>query len=312
MKRILMILLVPFVALCNTLTNMGEAGLIQYGSKYVDEKYSPVAEENLYYDAVFIPGLSFTQKYQEDETGKIYVHKVGKSAVAVGQPAQDFSDVDVADSLITITFNNAYRQSRKIYRVAANAVSMDRAVDEMEAAIGDVQESWQISATAGLVNGGTGVVDTDAITPTNVKAKIIAFRKTLRDAKARANVVLCSTDTYASILTAAGDEFTPARNERINQDGEVGRWLGMLFIETQQLNESAAEVYDNAGVKQTIDLTEIDFIMYDYRAYSILDNLTAMRIIDSERFTGSLAQVEINTAFQVTNSLRVIYKDRVA
>ena len=310
MKKLLVIL-VGLVSFFQEIME-SEAGLISYGNKFVDEKYSPIAEENLYYDAIFVAGITFTDKYQEGEMGKLLVHKPGKSTVVVGQPAQDFSDIDVADSLITITLNNSFRQSRKIYQVAANAVRFDLAVEEFESAMLDVQESWQISATAALVDGGTGVVDITAITSTNIKEKIVDFRKTLRDAKARANVVLHNTTSYAAMLLAAGAEFTPARNERINETGEVGRWLGMLHVECQQLNESAAKVYDNAGVLQTIDLTEVDFIMYDYRAFSILDNLNAMRIKDTEDFVGSKAQVEINSGFQVTNSLRVIYKDNTA
>lgn len=304
MKKLLSILIAFTLQIMES-----NAGLIQYGSKFVDEKYSPIAEENLYYDAVFVPNITFTDKHQQSDMGKLLIHKVGKSAVVVGTPAQDFSNVDVADSLITITLNNAFRQSRKIFQVAANAVSLDLGAEEFEAAMLDVQESWQISATAGLVDGGTGVVDATVITSVNIKDYIIDFRKTLRDAKARANVVLHNTTSYAAMLKAAGDEFTPARNERINETGEVGRWLGMLHVEAVQLNEAAAKVYDNAGTLKTIDLTETDFIMYDYRAYSIIDNLITMRIKDSEHFSGSLAQVEINTGFQVTNSLRVVYKD---
>ena len=291
------------------LSQLNENGFIQYGNKYVDDKFAPVAEENLYYDTIFVPGLTYTDKYQQDDAGRIIVHKAGKSAVVVGTPARDFTNLDVADSVITIALNNNFQQSRKIYRVAANAVSMDLAASEFEAAMEDVQEAWHISGVAALADQATAVVDATVITASNVKAKIIAFRKTLRDAKARANVCLVDTAVYAAILEAAGDDFTPVRNDQIQNTGEVGRWYGIIFIETQQFAEAAAKYYDNAGVLQTVDLTNTDWVMYDYRAYSILDNLESMRLIDSELFTGSLAQIEINSAFQVTNALRAYAKN---
>lgn len=297
-----------FQSFISFLSNMGEAGLIQYGNKFVDEVYSPIAEDNLYYDSIFVNGITYTDKYQTGAAGKIIVKKTGKSAVVVGAPARDFVDVDVANSLITITFSNNYQQSRKIFQVAANAVDVDLAFDEFEAAVADVRESWQISGAAALADQGTQIVDATVITATNVKSIVVDFRKTLIDAKAKATTVLCNTDMYAAILNAAGAEFTPIINDRINQTGQVGMWLGMMFIEAAQLNEAAAKYFDNASASQTVDLTNFDFIMYDFRAYSILDNLDAMRIIDSELFTGSKAQVEVNSAFQVTNALRVIVK----
>lgn len=42
--------------------------------------------------------------------------------------------------------------------------------------------------------------------------------------------------------------------------------------------------------------------MYYHETLSVVSNFEVARIIDSERFAGSLAQVEMNTGYRVTNS----------
>jgi hypothetical protein len=48
--------------------------------------------------------------------------------------------------------------------------------------------------------------------------------------------------------------------------------------------------------------------MYDFDAFSILTNVEVMRLIDSERFNGSLAQVEIVSGYKLTNTDRALIK----
>ena len=78
------------------------------------------------------------------------------------------------------------------------------------------------------------------------------------------------------------------------------------------MENTAAVYYDHAGAKHTVDLTGVDFVMYDHRFFSIVDNLEEMRIIDSEKFVGSLAQVEINAGYRVTTAEGVVVKTNKA
>ena len=80
------------------------------------------------------------------------------------------------------------------------------------------------------------------------------------------------------------------------------------MVRGKRYGNSAAVYYDHAGVKHTVDLTGVDFVMYDHRFFSIVDNLEEMRIIDSEKFVGSLAQIEINAGYRVTTADGVIVK----
>lgn len=284
-----------------------------YGNHNVDEKYSAILEPNLFLDSVLIPGVTYTDKFQGDAaSGAVKFHKLGVAAIDPTAPAQDFTDVDVADALITLPLNNSFRRSRKIFRVSANAVAFDLAEQELSTAVQEVSEGWQKAGVALMAATVTETIDATVITATNVKSFIVAYRKKIKDAKGVANFCFVSTSVYAAILTAAGAEFTPTRNELINNTGNVGMWLGLVIIEVNIFNEAAAKYIDAAGAVQTVDLTKVDLIMGDYRAFGIATNLEAMRLKDSERFVGSLAQVEINSGFAVTNALRIQMKTLLA
>ena len=43
--------------------------------------------------------------------------------------------------------------------------------------------------------------------------------------------------------------------------------------------------------------------MYYHKALSVISNFEAARIVDSENFNGSKAQVELNTGYKVTNTV---------
>lgn len=125
------------------------------------------------------------------------------------------------------------------------------------------------------------------------------------------NVVFASVETFALMLKAAGKEYTPTTNDRILTSGQVGTWLNMLWIEADAI-EGTAKYYDYTGTLKTIDLDDVELVMYQFDTFHVVDNLTMMRIINSENFTGVKAQNEINTGFRVTNADKVVVKKKVA
>ena len=44
---------------------------MEYGGYNVSEKYSPIIEPNFYFDAVFQPGLTFSDQHQGDAEGAL-------------------------------------------------------------------------------------------------------------------------------------------------------------------------------------------------------------------------------------------------
>lgn len=279
---------------------------VQYGNVNVDERYSSIIEPNLYYNSVFAPGQTFTDKYETGPAGGIYVHKLDTSAVAVGTPGRDFTDVTASDSLIQIVLNNNFQQSKKIYGVQEAAVSINLANEELSVATAEVAEAWNAAGLACLITEGTTASSTASITKSSVKKAVLDARKQIVAAKGKADVLLCSPDTFACILEAAGAEYIPQANEYINKTGSVGQWLGLTVLECSGLAASNGTYYTSAGVKTTASFSGVDFIMYNKEALSIITNVDVARIVNSENFNGSKAQVEMNSGFKVTSAAQVV------
>ena len=279
---------------------------VQYGNLNVDEKYASIVEPNLYYNSVFAPGKTFTDKYEQGPAGGIYVHKLGTAAITVGTPGRDFSDVKASDSLIQIVLNNNFQQSKKIYGVQAAAVAINLANEELSVATAEVAEAWNAAGLACLVSEGTTASSTASITKSSVKKAVLDARKQIVEAKGRADVLLASPATFACILEAAGSEYIPQANEYINRTGSVGQWLGLTVVECSGLAASNGTYYNAAGTKTTASFSGVDFIMYNKEAFSIVTNVDVARIVDSENFNGSKAQVEMNSGFKVTSAAQVV------
>ena len=279
---------------------------IKYGNLNVDEKYSGILEPNLYFDSILVPGVTYTDKYQTGPAGGIYVHKLDTTAVTVGTPGRDFTDEASSDTLIPILLNNNYMKSKKIYGVQAAAVSFDLANEQLSTATQEIKESRQQSALGCLVQEGTKSTGA-AITANAVDAVLDEAAKIK---KGKANVVFCSPDFYALVLKENGKDFTPAKNDEVAATGAIGDLYGFTWIRAAGLGEAQAKYYDSTGTLKTVDLhkaatsaadgSAVDFILYNNETLSIIDNLESYRIVDSENFTGSKAQAELNTGMKVT------------
>ena len=283
---------------------------MQYGNVYVDERYSAILAPNLIADNTLIPNTTFNAEYQGDAKAgrvKIYVHK-GDVAGDPTTPAGDFNHEALANSLVDLTLNNAYRKSKKIYKVTADSIAYDLAERTLANAVQDAGRDRQASAYACLIKEGTEYTDKTATTATNLKAMITAVRKEARKKHAKPNVVFASVDVYSAMLEIAGDKYIPQTNETMWTSGRVGQYLGMTWFECDGLEGNAVKYYDHAGTLQTVDLTGVEFAMYDAKAFNVVDNLEVMRIVDATDFVGSYAQVEINTGFRVTNPEMVFVK----
>lgn len=279
-----------------------------YGTLNVDEKYSAILEPNLYHKSPFADGRTFTSKYEAGPAGGIFVRQLGTSKAVVGAPGRDFTDETLNDSLIPVVFNNNFQKSKKIYGVQAAAVQTPLANESLKVASSEVSEGWTISGLACLVTEGTAGALTTAITAKTVKADVIAARKEIVKAKGTADVLLCSPEVYASILEQAGAEFVPQSNEFVNATGQIGKWLGFTVYEVSALAEANGAYYDSANQKKTADFSKLDFLMYNHEALSIIPNFSVARIVDSENFAGSKAQVELNAAYKVTSKAQVLVR----
>lgn len=276
-----------------------------YGQLHVDEKYKATLEPNLYHKSPFADGKTFTSKYEEGPAGGIFVRQLGTAAVTVGTPGRDFVDENTQDELIPIVFNNNFQKSKKIYGVQAAAVAVPLANESLAIANQEVSEGWTLGGLACLIQEGTASANTETLTAKNIKKELLATRKEIVTKKGTANVVLCSPETYAVILEQAGSEFVPESNEYTNATGQIGKWLGFTFYEVSALAETEGKYYNSANELKTVSFANVDFIMYYHEALSIIPNFNVARIVDSENFAGSKAQVELNSAYKVTSKTQV-------
>lgn len=288
---------------------------MEYGGYNVTEKYSQIVAPNLYFDSIFQPNLTYSDQYQGDATGgavKIF-RLAAKSAKAPTAPGADFTHEAATNDLITLPLNNQQQESTKIYNVQAAAVDMPIADAHLSQSVQVCREGWQMSGLACLVREGTLIEDNTVLTKDNILAKIIEGRKAIRKQKASANVVLASVETYSTMLEVAGDKFTPVTNDEIIRTGQMGYWLGMLWVECNMMDLSeAAKFYDSAGELRTVDLTKVDYIMYDWRGFHIVDLLAMARLKDSENFNGTLAQVEIVSGYKLGDASFAVIKKNAA
>jgi hypothetical protein len=280
---------------------------IKYGTHYVDERYSSLFEPNLFTGAWLIPNVTCSDRYAE-KAGGIYVHKIKDvSAVKPKLPTGKKNDhKDATDELIQIALNNEFFASHMIPDVVAAACAAPVANEYLSAATQEVREGREFAALACLATEGASLTGAE-LTPENVKAEIINARTKISEHKGNANVILCSPAVYGMILNAFGKEFLPVTNEKVQLEGRVAKWLGFLIVECQALaSADGVEYIDYTGATKTItsdSLDGIDFVMYNNLALSVIDNLSRLRLIDTDPdFAGTYAQVVTNTGFRVTNS----------
>ena len=274
---------------------------VTYNGLHVDERYSAILEPNLYFNPILVPGVTCTDKYETGPAGQIFVHQLNTSAVEAGTPGRDFTDEVAADTLIPIQINNNFQKSKKIYGVQAAAVSFAAGNEYLATAIQECREGWMQCGIACLAQEGKAATATAAITEDTVKSDLIDTRTEIVKDKGRANVVMCTPEYYGLVLKAAGKDFTPSTNDRIAATGNVGQWLGFTFVEANGATGSI-KYYDHTGAQKTVDMSKVQYVMYYHETLPVVSNFEVARIIDSERFAGSLAQVEMNTGYRVTNS----------
>ena len=275
-----------------------------------DERYSAIVEPNLYSNAIFQPGITYTDKYEVADAFAAKVAKVGVGAYAdPSTGVGDYSHENASDELITIPYNNCFKESKKMYNIQMQSVSYNMGEENLAVAIQKVRVRKDRSGVACLVHEGTASSVVDASTATTLKDNVLAVKKELMDDDANPTVAICTNEFYTTMLSIANNEFTSDVKNFVSQEGQVGRWLGVLWIPTSILNLASAKYYDNKGVLQTVDFSDIEFVMYDADAFSILGNVTDNGLYDGHpAFNGVAAQNELYAGFKLTNPKRARVK----
>lgn len=280
---------------------------------YVDDKYSPLLEPNLWYNNIFIPGVTYTDKYQLGPAGQIMIHKPGVSTITATTPGADFSDAIVQDSLITISLDKQFNRSRKIYGATLASVAYSAAASELETAIQEVRKGWTLAAWNALVKTTSIQVSDNLLTvvdnsTTPVYDQIVADRAKLVALGAKPDTLIVSPATYAYLLKSDEFQRTGAIGDNTIANAIVGRVAGMNVVEYEAADSGLTDGDTIGGVTWASgDLFE--YAMYDSDAFSIVTSVEAIRLVEEPtRFVGTLAQVQIVSGFKLTNPDRALLK----
>lgn len=298
--------------------------MFKYGSSFVDERYSSIVEPLMYADNIFQPGVTFTDRYASDAgleqgAGLVKVHKLKMTDTEVQVTGKnDFSHDDVDDELIDIALNNSFMKSIKLYDIVAVAVNYAMQLEYYDTLVNRIRNVWTKAGVACLVNEGTVSESTSAdFSKDTLLNDVMSERVKVRHKDGDVSVVLCSPETFATMLMESKQAYTPAFND--SQVGVLGitrmmTYQGFLWVETSMLEgdtNNALKYVKYTGTTsavQTVDASKVKYILYNYEAFSILDNLSLMRIVDTTDFPGSLAQVALNSGFKVTNPDLVVVR----
>ena len=264
---------------------------------------SPIVDSALAADSVFIDGVSYSSEHDIGNAGQIQVVVDSLTTVEPGVPGANFSDNEYANTVVDVNINNSFKESDKVPSYFENTMPVDLLMQKTLHVSESIRVGRQKTIIAAVVKALTAASDTTAIDSSNVKAKVLAARTALRKAFANPNVIIASVDVYSAMLTVAGSEYTPVRNDEVVREGRIGYWMGILWIECPLLDGSSSYKWiDGSGSTQTVDCSKVEFIMYQADKLAVIDRLDGLRVKESEKFFGSLVQGEVVTGVKVKNT----------
>lgn len=169
------------------------------------------------------------------------------------------------------------------------------------------KQGRRYSALACMVNEGTVLKDTVETTESNVVDKIVEMRKAVKDNHGQANFLLTNTSVYAAALKALGLKST---EDPAIISAQLIKRFGLNIIECNSFDKDNVKYYDYSGTLKTVNLSDVEMICGYHEAFKLEDNFAVYRLIDSENFAGSKAQVEYNTAMRVVSPKQIIVKKK--
>ena len=297
-------------------------------SETVDTTFSPVLVKNLFKDNTFIPGVTFTDKYNE-RAGQIYARRLGKTAAtskdATTSGGLDLTHTETADSLVLIQKKDAISRSEKCYDLVEKLRMSGKSVDKIAEVSEEFKEGLQIkwmsyllaptvSASGVGVGGATRSSNTTADTQLGTLiASILADRQQIRVNGGVADVLIISPEMETLFLSHAytsGNAFVPETNEEILKTGKIGRLYGMNVFTSNLIGAGTPSVLPVAGnaPANSGDAANCEYIIYDHDAFAIATDIEGLRLVNAIDFMGSYAQVQGITGGGVTNPALAIAK----
>ena len=295
----------------------------------VDTVFSKILVQNLFKDETFVPGKTFTDKYNE-RGGQIYARRLGKTAAAVKDATASGgldlqSATETADSLILIQKKDAISRNEKCYDLVETLRASGKSVDKVAEVVAEFKEACQIHWMSSLLNDtvtANGVLlggasrsasTTASATKAAFVADLLADYEQIRVNGGRPDVLIISPKIEALLLADAytsGNAFIPETNEEVLKSGKIGRLYGMNVYSSNLIGDGTPSVLPVAGnaPANSGDAANCEYIVYDHDAFAIAMDIEGLRLVNALDFIGSLAQIQAVCGGGVTNPALAVAK----
>jgi len=284
-------------------------------SHNVDTRFATKVAPMLFYNSWLEEGRSFNGEYMKNGAGEICIHDVTVGSVYPATPGNDFTLSAGADSLITTKFVNNFQKTAKLYGVVTEGIEANIVEAQSEGIMGSIRESRELAVLGYLANTASLSSDSTTLTTSNVIGKILADDTAVRKAKVNPDVLLCSPNVWNLLKEAAGSKFIGATGEDIWKNGNLAYWNGYAVYCVNAFGHSDSGVgakyvsnaatpalttiADTGSTASTRYLNKMDYILYDHRLLSVLDQFTSFKVVDGGlHFTGTAIVGEVCTAIK--------------
>jgi hypothetical protein len=278
-------------------------------------------------DALLIPGKTFTDEYNVNSAGQIEVAKIKFADIDVALPGADFPEDTSEESVVQIPLNNAFPQQKRLPAMQASAVPFDKKLACAEQMTNKALKARNVAAIGKLVsavapatnaNANAKVVacGTDGFDKANIQHTILALAGKVADEGLHADVVFLGNAAYQAFKESLGSNYTPTFNDAVVRDGEVTSWMGLTVCSTNLLQKAVTYKFKNAegttvsvanvsgnGLESATTFDKLGAIVYDHRVLAVIDALNTLRVVDSEKFNGSIEQLELTTGFGIVSDV---------
>ena len=207
----------------------------------LQDRYSNLVDTKCRAALVLRDGVIFNNRYEGDpKAGSVKIRKTGAATVANYDKTNGVSLTADSDQYITVTINKDKAVNEIIDGYEASAVPDDMVADRLDAAAYGLASAYDIDGAAELVNGGTTLNDTTALTASTVYDKIVDCRTTLSKLGVpndNRRWIIVAPEVMGLILKS--DDFIKASalGDVVVQTGAIGQIAGFLVFESSNLGD---------------------------------------------------------------------------
>lgn len=300
----------------------------------VDGGVIDMLEANLFRNKVMIPGVTYSTDVEslmvDNQFAVAFIRRLDKIKVTMCEAsAQNAFRVEATEadgSMIEIKCNDVLKVGEVVHEPIDKARVSGKTADKVALASECYEEIKELRYLSYLINGGrssdTSDVgapassNTERCTKENILDNIINDRVTIRKAGAEPDTLLISDDTDALFLKRLNDRtyFAVASSAESSVFGQV--YAGTLFSGQVKIFTSNALGQDNsllvgknAGDEEW-DWTNIEYILYDHRALSIVNIARFIGLVDysAHEYNSSLIAIFTVCGGRIRNHKKVIAK----